>query len=1204
MTNKPKAILSCGLHRTSSDLKNLLHYFADEPITVLLPVNFYDKAKTAGFAGSHVQFLALKQDNPNSQQVVSDYEQKIKALDLSTSIAAEYSALIKELLVDRLPLSISILDGLADAKQNYDLRLLIINNEAFIHERLMRDWCSKENIPTLHVNHGVILGTPGGAYWEFATDVLSTACPNELDFFEEAFSWQTQPPKVEINGLPSWDKYALVQTPSNKEAFLARHGLQEDQPIITFFPTMRNTTYLQHEKQTDPHLTGIQAFIEAAGQVAVQHPNAVFIIKDRPGHEKYMQDYVAIQAQKAGLNTSQLMYVFDYAEPYVAFSTVTLATKSTIASESIICQVPHINLIDSFNQALAYDPEINMAHVHTSELADYLDDLLINPSKLQALQAAQMESNALTGPGRDFCSSLRVARTMAELMGEASICQRIDADLAAWQVYLRSKPNLTAADLLEDGTNPLRFHWHNVASLLQFDHRFEEQDAYVAWLQRKAPLEVDGQLMGERLQKSWSHQPSFHLIFIVDASLFSALADSLTALDDQIYKLFGISIISPDPCPDAGLLDLPNVQWVVNSNPFEDINNVIDAVASDWVLLLLPGDELMPDALFNLADYANLNRDWLALYGDEDTKEQAGTTIKRSNPYFKPDFNLELLRSSNYTGHLVAFRKDAIQAMQGFTSLPYVQSEDLLLRIAERMTLPAIGHVPFVTSHRNPLMNELMADDAVQAHAYQVRLEHLQRCGFTAAQLGPGLKPGTWQISYPLPAADEANVAILLPVLEWHAAVIPCIESLLNTTNYPNFTVYVAMPKALQQELSSLDIMQHHRLVLNDVARTTSRLAVYQQLAALATNADYLCLLEADTHFVQANWLERLLMHAQRPEVGMVAPRLVTPAARIFSAGQILGMNGDVDDLFRDFHLEQDLNNLPRAWCDQNFSALNPSCVLLKNADFKRLQGLDARFSNYFYLTDLGLRMQLEGLRLHWTPYATVACQGWLQQEVKPKYRQAERAEFLRQWFDLMLHDPSHSLNLQLRDSGNLPDFNLATAWHPVYRQQLRVQLVPLYVDSKAEKPIANLGYHLSKLEQQEQLRLGVSSIDLFADDFKLPHLFEIARQDADVILLVGEEKGLRQGLVAELKQHTNSALVLVTDQPIAATNWANQPEVWDGVISSAVDAAGTSFYLPLIEEGQEAANLNAADLEKITNDLHQALLNWAELKKTATPTS
>ncbi|EPN55848.1 glycosyl transferase family protein, partial [Pseudomonas syringae pv. actinidiae ICMP 18807] len=63
-------------------------------------------------------------------------------------------------------------------------------------------------------------------------------------------------------------------------------------------------------------------------------------------------------------------------------------------------------------------------------------------------------------------------------------------------------------------------------------------------------------------------------------------------------------------------------------------------------------------------------------------------------------------------------------------------------------------------------------------------------------------------------------------------------------------------------------------------------------LAARHANGDYLLMLSPHAVLHQADWLQGLLNHAQRPEVGIVGPRILTPQGNILYAGMVMGMDG------------------------------------------------------------------------------------------------------------------------------------------------------------------------------------------------------------------------------------------------------------------------------------------------------------------------
>ena len=63
---------------------------------------------------------------------------------------------------------------------------------------------------------------------------------------------------------------------------------------------------------------------------------------------------------------------------------------------------------------------------------------------------------------------------------------------------------------------------------------------------------------------------------------------------------------------------------------------------------------LAPDALFECAKLLENEPDADIIYSDEDKIVAGGT--KRFQPYFKPNFNIDLLRANNYICHLFVVR--------------------------------------------------------------------------------------------------------------------------------------------------------------------------------------------------------------------------------------------------------------------------------------------------------------------------------------------------------------------------------------------------------------------------------------------------------------------------------------------------------------------------------------------------------------------
>ena len=107
-------------------------------------------------------------------------------------------------------------------------------------------------------------------------------------------------------------------------------------------------------------------------------------------------------------------------------------------------------------------------------------------------------------------------------------------------------------------------------------------------------------------------------------------------------------------------------------------------------------DLLAPFALFEVAKSIGQTPDVDLLYSDEDyvaADDLRGSAAhRRGPPHFKPDWNPDLLRSTNYITHFCVARRSVIESVGGFREgFEGSQDYDLALRISEEAIRPAEG---------------------------------------------------------------------------------------------------------------------------------------------------------------------------------------------------------------------------------------------------------------------------------------------------------------------------------------------------------------------------------------------------------------------------------------------------------------------------------------------------------------------------------
>ncbi|SFC14295.1 Glycosyltransferase involved in cell wall bisynthesis [Marinospirillum celere] len=1081
---KQPAIISTLLDRQAGLLDAVLR---EQPMDIIAPRLFAETARQLG-KKHQVKVHII-------EEAVSSYDQLTATKELAASYNAKLEASheplenwleqqgqkaslaprILKVAEGRTEKLLTLYRGLDLLHQELDIQALLVNQEYMIHEATLVNWAKHRDVPSVHFCHCPYTFRSVGSMRHFVSShmtLTSERCNLTLD------DMQTGHGERQVTGLINWDAYRdigfehLIQI--NEQL-----AIPDDALVISFF-----TSYAFRESAcADPETyeKSLDAFLQAAAEVqAATDEELFFIVKDRPSGIAFGEEQVKHKAKKFGLEKN-LAYLFIRPEVVVARSDITISCGSGIALEGMALGKPTIELVirQTFLANLVFAADDGVIQCEPPTLAAELLRLVEDEDLREDIADIVIDKDDLIEPTQLQQATQESAAYLLEILGKEDAAEKV-----------------RSAD-----------DFYDHLQVMGQDARFQQTNAFQVWRARTQPNELTGQLMGERYNQ-WQHKPSFHLVVVADKSLFDALANTLDSFELQIYPHYGVSIISPDACPDESLLSSPNLQWVQSEKPFEAINEVISQVEADWVMQLWPGDELQPQALFNLADYANINSDWLAIYGDEvlikpttddlaDDESRLGTS-EHTDPIFKPDFNLDLLRSTDYVNRATAFRKDAWTAMEGFRALAYRQTEDLVFRIAERMTLPAIGHLPNILVHRSTFMDNLVASDEHEALGALIRQEHLVRCQFEKAQVQPGLHPQIYNTRYQI--TDSQPVTdLLIATSGLNDSLRGCLVSLKEQLSADTLQIYVSVPSKAEAQAwlleEGLDFTQINWV---EQADFSANLALQWKRLIEASQADYFILAFDRVRWVQSNWLHSLLDQLQRPDVAMTGPRLVSSRATIISAGQILGKDGLVGDLYRDFFLEQEVPGLPRAWCEQNFNALNPSCIAIKRSAYEQQGGLDEAMVSHLAVNDLQLKLCTQGQKLVWTPLSTVVVTDPL---LPPPDKDVEA--FKGRWFNLLPQDPAFNPNLELRGSGVFPDILLSGRWHLYHHQ--RPQLLAAFLDQQTEQveSAASIIKGLHEADKNEIIQLQEHHY-LSSNPVQPINTVELARLMPDTCVYIG----------------------------------------------------------------------------------------------------
>lgn len=450
----------------------------------------------------------------------------------------------------------------------------------------------------------------------------------------------------------------------------------------------------------------------------------------------------------------------------------------------------------------------------------------------------------------------------------------------------------------------------------------------------------------------------------------------------------------------------------------------------EFIAFLDPEEEISEHAFYMAAVELNAHPAADVIYSDEDTLDAAG---RRSDPYFKPDWNPDLFLCHNLVGRFALYRTRLVTAAGAFrVGSEGRQDWDLALRVIERIPPSHIRHIPHVLYHRRALPEATAAarpeHPAATAAQQQVLISHFERLRLSVRILPA---QGTnWRIQYPLPQPPPL-VTLIIPTRNRCSLLQRCVASIYQKTTYGNFELLIVDNQSEDPEtrryLHGLTSERGVRVLRYDAPFNYSALI---NSAARDARGEVLGLLNNDLEVITPGWLEEMVSHALRPQVGAVGALLYYPNDTIQHAGVLLGVG--VFGIASHAHVDRprgDPGYRGRALLSQNLSAVTAACLVVRRELFVEVGGLDeTHLPVIFNDVDLCLRLQERGYRTLWTPHAELyhheaASRGDEETPGQQARLRAEIAYMQQRWGTLLLHDPAYNPNLSLAKGGFLLAF-------------------------------------------------------------------------------------------------------------------------------------------------------------------------------------
>jgi glycosyltransferase involved in cell wall biosynthesis len=492
------------------------------------------------------------------------------------------------------------------------------------------------------------------------------------------------------------------------------------------------------------------------------------------------------------------------------------------------------------------------------------------------------------------------------------------------------------------------------------------QAQYESWLLLHEPQPAERERMRHENTR-WVARPLVSIIMPTYNPDIQWIQQALASVREQLYENWELCIADDGSTdPQIGMLLRreaeadPRIKVALresNGGIAAASTSALGLATGDYIALLDHDDVLPPHALHRVVERLQAEPQTDVLYSDEDVMFVDG---RRGGPHFKPDWSPDLLLSVNYMCHFLVARRDLVEQVGGFRAgFDGAQDHDLALRLTEKAQ--HVGHIADVLYSWRQVPGSVAADPSAKMYAYEAGLRAVQsaleRRG-TQGSVSLGQQLGTYHVRRRLTA--EPAVAIVIPTRDRADLLAECISSVETLSTYKNWSIVIVDNDSREPETLKYLADSPHLVARKGGHFNYSDLINFGRAQV---DAPYLITLNNDVVVMTPDWIEALLEHAQRPEVGAVGLRLVYPGGRTQHEGIGLGNICQASTAV----------NLDAGWLGgivRDVSAVTGACQMVSTSVFDEVGGYDPSLPLAYNDVDFCLRVQALGRLIVYTPHA------------------------------------------------------------------------------------------------------------------------------------------------------------------------------------------------------------------------------------------
>jgi len=456
-------------------------------------------------------------------------------------------------------------------------------------------------------------------------------------------------------------------------------------------------------------------------------------------------------------------------------------------------------------------------------------------------------------------------------------------------------------------------------------------------------------------------------------------------------------------------------------------NECLKMADGEYIGLFDHDDILHPEVLYIYVKAINeQGADYL--YCDE-TTFHADDINKMLTMHFKVDYAVDTLRANNYICHFSVFKRTLLDGTQLFRKeFDGSQDHDMILRLTD--AAGKIVHIPRILyywrSHAGSVASGIEAKTYAIEAARGAVADHLKRHGFKNFKITSTRAFETiFKITYDI--EDTPKISIVIPNCDHKEDLKRCLTSIFEKSTYENFEVVIVENNSKTDEIFEYykeleqGVYKNQIKILNFGKSEKFNYSKVVNYGVKNCDGEYVLLLNNDVEIITVNWMEELLMYAQRKDVGAVGAKLYFPDRKIQHAGIVIGL-GAHRTAGHSHYMQEGMNlgYMGRLCYAQDVSAVTGACLMISRDKYMEVGMFDESFEVSLNDVDFCLKLREKNYLNVFTPFAELyhyesASRGLDLEGENAKRYNKESEHFRSKWKEVIEKgDPYYNPNFSL----------------------------------------------------------------------------------------------------------------------------------------------------------------------------------------------